>query len=317
MILITGCAGYIGRHLARALRADGLAVRGLDRDRVGLASLEALGVEPVAADVGNVDALIAALRGVKVVYHLAGSALGTPAEIARGNFEGTRTVALACASKPELRALVFASSGALYPSGDGWLSEETPPAPAFHYARAKAAAEGVLLRVHAAVGLPAVIARIAAVYGPASPALMIEQVRRGRFPLIGGGRGYASNIHIDDAVAALRALAEVGRPGQAYNLADDEPAPIRAFYGELARLLGGPPPPSIAPAAARALVWAVGAAARLRGRPAPLPPDLADMAAVSHRMCNRRMRQELGVTPRYPSYIDGLPTCVGAAPVPR
>ncbi|MEI7770805.1 MAG: NAD-dependent epimerase/dehydratase family protein [Chloroflexales bacterium] len=309
MILITGCAGYIGRHLARALRADGLAVRGLDRDGARLRDLADLGVEPVAADVGDPAALGTALADVDLVYHLAGSALGTPAEILRGNVEGARAVAAGCVGRPGLRALVFASSGALYPSGDAWLTEDMPPAPAFHYARAKAEAERLLLQAHAG-GLPVVIARIAGVYGPASPAMMTEQVRRGRFPLIGGGQGYATYIHIDDTVAALRALAERGRPGQIYNLADDEPTRIRDFYGELARLLGGPPPPTMAPAAARALVWAMGAVSRLRGRPAPLPPDLADMAAVSHRISNRRMREELGVIPRYPSCRAGLPTCV-------
>jgi hypothetical protein len=46
----------------------------------------------------------------------------------------------------------------------------------------------------------------------------------------------------------------------------------------------------------------------------PLPVDLVDMAAVSHRMTNRRMRDELGVTPRYPSYREGLPVALGLAP---
>jgi nucleoside-diphosphate-sugar epimerase len=206
--------------------------------------------------------------------------------------------------------MVFASSGALYPSGNAWLTEKTPPAPAFHYARAKAQAERLLLDAHAR-GLPVIIARIAGVYGPGSPALMTDQVRRGRFPLIGGGHGYATYIHIDDTVTALRALAERGRPGQIYNLADDEPTRIRDFYDELARLLGGPPPPTLAPAAARVIVWAMGVMSRLRGRPAPLPPDLADMAAVSHRMSNQRMREELGVALRYQGYRAGLPTCIG------
>jgi nucleoside-diphosphate-sugar epimerase len=310
MILITGCAGYIGRHLARALRADGLAVRGIDRDGTRMGELADLGVETITADVSHIDTLVAALRGVEVVYHLAGSALGTPEEIVRGNVAGAQVIAAACSIPPGPRALVFAGSGALYPSGDGWLSEDVAPAPAFHYARAKAEAEQLLLRVHARVGLPVVIARIAGVYGPNGPAMMTEQVRRGRFPLIGGGHGYATYIHIDDTVAALRALAARGRPGQIYNLADDDPTLIRNFYGELARLLGAPPPPSLHPALARALVGTMGAVARLRGRPAPLPPDLVDMAAVSHRMSNRRMREELGVILRYPSYRDGLPTCV-------
>ncbi len=312
VILITGAGGYIGRHLARALCARGETVRALDRDRAALAPLAARGVELQCADAGDPAALAAALPGVQLIYHLAGSALGSPAAIRRANVDGARTLAAACAGRAELRAVVFASSGALYPSGPGWLSEETPPAPAFHYARAKAEAEQVLLAAHQHHGVPVLIARIAAVYGPASPALMLDQVRRGRFPLIGGGHGYASNIHIDDLITALLALAEQGQPGQVYNLADDEPAPVRAFYGQLAALLGAPPPPTMHPAAGRALVALIGALSRLRGRPSPLPVDLVAMAAVSHRMANQRMRKELGVQLRYPSYREGLPAALGA-----
>lgn len=310
IIVITGAAGYIGRHLAPAIRAAGHTVRGLDQNAAGLAALAAHGVEPIVADVGDHEALRSAVAGAEVVFHLAGSPLGRPHEIVRANLEGARSVAEACAGQPQLRALVFAGSGALYPSGPGWLTEETAPAPAFHYARAKLAAEQALLEAHAQRGVPAVIARIAGVYGPGNPALMMGAVRRGRFPLIGGGRGYATYIHIDDTVAALIALAERGQPGQIYNLADDEPVQVAEFYGHLAQLLGAPPPPALAPIAARALVRLVGAVSRLRGRPSPLPPDLPEMAAVSHRMANRRMREELGVTLRYPTYREGLPTCL-------
>lgn len=312
MILITGAGGYIGRHLAAALRERGEPVRALDVRADALAPLAALGVETLAGDACDPTAIGAALEGAAVVYHLAGSALGSPDAIMRANLASAVVVGTLWASSGKsARTVVYASSGALYPSGPGWLDETTPPAPAFHYARAKHEAELALLDLHRRQGLPVQIARIAAVYGPGSPAMMVEQVRSGRFPLIGGGRGYASNIHIDDLVAALLAMPERGRPGRVYNLADDEPAPVAAFYGRLAELLGAPPPPSVSPAAARALLWLVGAASGLRGRPSPLPADLVAMAGVSHRMANARMRDELGVRPRYPSYNDGLPAALG------
>jgi nucleoside-diphosphate-sugar epimerase len=314
MYLITGAGGYIGRFLAQALRGRGEAVRGLDVRAEALTPLAAIGVETLAADAGDPRALAAALEGVGVVYHLAGSALGRPAEIMRGNVGAAQALAAACAGRAGLRAVIYAGSGALYPSGPGWIDEATPPAPGFHYARAKHEAERALLEACALRGVPVQVARIAAVYGPNSPALMLDQVRQGRFPLIGGGRGYASNIHVDDLVAALLAMPERGRPGAIYNLADDEPALVRDFYTYLARLLGAPPPPVMSPLAGRALVALVGAASRLRGRPPPLPVDLVDMAAVSHRMANRRMREDLGVRPRYPSYKAGLPVALGLRP---
>lgn len=314
MYLVIGAGGYIGRHLTRALLERGEAVRAMDISRASLEPLAALGAETRVGDALMITDVAPALDGVVVVYNLAGSALGSPEQITRVNLVGAVTVAAACEGRRGLRALIYASSGALYPSGAGWLDEDTPPAPAFHYAKAKRAAEEALLIRHHKYGTPVQIARIAAAYGPGSPALMIEQVRRGRFPLIGGGRGYASNIQIDDLVAALLAMAERGRPGAIYNLADDEPAPVRDFYGHLASLLGAPPPPELSPLAGRALVGLVGAVSRLRGRPAPLPLDLVAMAQVSHRMANRRMREELGVGPRYPSYREGLRAALGLAP---
>jgi nucleoside-diphosphate-sugar epimerase len=307
MYLITGCSGYIGRHLAIALLDQGATVRGLDREGAGMRDLVDRGLIPYVADVTDRSVLDQALSEVEVVYHLAGSALGRPEDIIRANVTGAQAVAAACIGRPRLQALVFAGSGALYPSGDFWLDEQTTPAPAFHYARAKYRAEQVLLEAHARHGLPLLIARIAAVYGPNSPALMVNQVRRGRFPLIGGGNGYASNIHIDDLLQALAAIVAHGRPGQIYNLADDEPALIRDFYGYLARLLQAPPPPVMPRFVGRLLVALLGAVSSVRGASPPLPIDMVDMASVSHRMLNRRMRRELAVELRYPSYRDGLP----------
>lgn len=307
--LITGCGGYIGSRLAWTLLEQGQCVRGLDHDANRLQSLAALGIETIIADVNDRAALRDAVAGVSVVYHLAGSALGSRDEIERSNVAGAQAIAGVCGQGSGVRALVFASSGALYPSRPDWIDEETPPAPAFDYARAKYLAEREFRNALAEDDVPAIIARIAGVYGPGSPALMLSMVQRGMFPLIGGGKGYISSIHIDDLITALLILPEKGRPGRIYNLADDEPTTVQQFYAHLATLLGAPPPPSISPTMAQWLVRGARFVAHLRGRPSPLPDDLVSMAAVSHRMCNRRMREELGVVLRYPSYREGLSTC--------
>ncbi len=75
--LLIGC-GCRGRTLARALLAEGHAVRGTSRDPARRAALEADGGEPFEGDPERIGTLISALERVSVVYVLLGSAEGSP-----------------------------------------------------------------------------------------------------------------------------------------------------------------------------------------------------------------------------------------------
>jgi nucleoside-diphosphate-sugar epimerase len=70
----------------------------------------------------------------------------------------------------------------------------------------------------------------------------VALLRQGRLALPTDGGGIMSWIYLDDAVAATVAALERGRPGQAYNLVDDEPVRWRDFLGALARAVEAPPP---------------------------------------------------------------------------
>ncbi len=74
---------------------------------------------------------------------------------------------------------------------------------------------------------------------PDSP--MAVPIRKRWFPIIGGGTGVWSHIHIDDAASATAAAVERGDSG-IYNIADDEPAPVREWLPVLASALGAKPP---------------------------------------------------------------------------
>ena len=70
---------------------------------------------------------------------------------------------------------------------------------------------------------------------------MIEPVRKRQFPIVGDGGGVLSFIHLDDTAAAtVLALEHDGRA--IYNVADDEPAPVREWLPVLASALGAKPP---------------------------------------------------------------------------
>jgi nucleoside-diphosphate-sugar epimerase len=132
-------------------------------------------------------------------------------------------------------------------------------------------------------------------YGPgtgietAPDAVMAGLIRKRRFPIVGGGGGVWSWVHITDAASATVAAIERGKPG-IYNVADDEPAPVHDWLPVLARALGAKPPRRI-PA------WPV---RLLAGRGA------AEVMTKARGISNEKARRELGWTPRYPSWRTGF-----------
>lgn len=136
------------------------------------------------------------------------------------------------------------------------------------------------------------IFRLAGIYGPGRGpfrALRDGSARR----VVKPGQVF-SRIHVDDIATIL--LASIGRPepGGIYNLCDDNPAPPQDVVAHAAMLLGVAPPPEI-------------------------PFDQADLSPMarsfygeSKRVANDRIKQVLGVTLRYPSYVEGLPAVLAA-----
>jgi nucleoside-diphosphate-sugar epimerase len=103
--------------------------------------------------------------------------------------------------------------------------------------------------------------------------------------VVGDGTSHVSRIHVLDLVAAIVAAAGSAITG-AINVADDDPAPIGEVADAVAARLGLPPPPRV-PAAA-------------------VPAEVAGMLTADRRIANRRLREELGVALRYPSWRNGL-----------
>jgi nucleoside-diphosphate-sugar epimerase len=132
--------------------------------------------------------------------------------------------------------------------------------------------------------------RFGALYGPdAGMQTLVDLLRRGRLPLVDGGRAVLSWIHHEDAATATVAALEHGRPGEAYNIVDDEPVAWRDFLGLLADMVGAPPPRSMPR-------WVVGLAA----------PYAAAFLSAALRASNARARRKLGWTPALSTYREGL-----------
>jgi nucleoside-diphosphate-sugar epimerase len=189
---------------------------------------------------------------------------------------GPHTPALIAASaRARPRRVVYLSSTGVY-GARGRIDEDTPAVPTTEAGRARLAEEEPLR----ASGLDVVVLRVAAIYGPGRG--VEERLRAGTYRVIGDGSGYTSRIHVDDLVGVIVAAATHPAPSPLYVVADDTPTTARAHADAVAAALGLPPPPSI-------------------------PPEEASAAAVAmltadRRVSNARMKADLGVVLRHPSW---------------
>jgi 2-alkyl-3-oxoalkanoate reductase len=118
---------------------------------------------------------------------------------------------------------------------------------------------------------------------------MGREVARRRLPIVGGGTGVWSFIHVDDAArATVAALASAARG--VYNVVDDEPARVSEWLPALAAALGAPRPMRVPALIARPLAGSYGIATMTRAQGAS----------------NHLAKRELGWRPGYPSWGEGF-----------
>ncbi|MDT0449180.1 UDP-glucose 4-epimerase GalE [Streptomyces hesseae] len=238
--LITGGAGYIGAHVARAMTEAGERVAVLDDLSSGVAGRLPESVQLVRGSVLDrelLDRTFADL-GVTGVVHLAakkqvGESVEKPLLYYRENVHGL-TVLLEAVVAAGIRSFVFSSSAAVYGMPDvDLVTERTPCLPINPYGETKLAGEWLVRATGAAHGIATACLRYFNVAGAARPELadtgvfniipmMFDRVTRGERPLIFGedyatpdGTCVRDYIHIEDLatahLAAARRLAE--RPG--------------------------------------------------------------------------------------------------------
>ncbi|MBU1385558.1 MAG: SDR family NAD(P)-dependent oxidoreductase [Alphaproteobacteria bacterium] len=183
----------------------------------------------------------------------------------------------------------YVSSTAVY--GDragGWAFEDDPLNAASLEGARRVRAERDWLDAGQGMGLTVQIFRLPALYGPGRSPLV--KLREGTARIVRKPGQVFNRIHVDDAVSGLFASMARPRPGAAYTLCDDEPAPADVVMEGAARRLGLPRPPEI---------------------------DLDDPSVSeamrrfyrdSKRLSNARAKAELGWRPRYPSWREGLET---------
>jgi 2-alkyl-3-oxoalkanoate reductase len=304
-VFIAGASGAIGTRVVPRLVERGHEVVGTYRTPGKDELLRGLGAEPVALDLLDREAVLAAVRAAApdAILHEATALAGqtfsrnfdrTFAATNRLRTEGTDAL-LAAAWDAGVRRVVAQSFASYrYARVGGPVKTEDDPLDSEPAASMRRGFAALRHLEEAVASINGIVLRYGAFYGDPDDG-MLEPVRKGRFPIVGDGGGMTSFIHLDDAAAATVLALERGEPG-IYNICDDEPAPAREWLPFMARTLGAKPPRRVPALLARIVAGEAAVLVATEGRAAS----------------NAKARRELGWELRYPSWREGFQAVYGA-----
>jgi nucleoside-diphosphate-sugar epimerase len=276
--LVTGATGFVGSHLAEALRRHGVELTALARSPAKAAALAPLGVRVVAGDLHDQPALERACEGQDIVYHVAGLvAARTEADFLAANREGTRNVVGAAERAGAGRLVMVSSMAAAGPAGRGRpLRGDEPPRPVTAYGRSKLAAEQVVR----ASSLAWTILRPPLVYGPRDQEVLkvFRLARLGFAPVLGDGKQELSAVYAADLAEALIAAGtSAAAVRRTYYPCHPEVFTGAAMARAVGRVMGRSPALIRVPAPiGRGVLRITEAAARLVGQTTILTADKAN-----------------------------------------
>jgi nucleoside-diphosphate-sugar epimerase len=279
--LIAGC-GYTGLRLARRLQPR-WQVTALARSADAAAALQAAGIGSVQLDL---DAGTAPGALAKVAHEAAIAYLVPPPDGGTSDPRLERFLAAVGPARPAV--LLYMSTTGIYGDTSGAaVTEDSPVAPGNDRSRRRAAAESIARGWCEARGVRWVVLRVPGIYGPGR--LPLERLQRGEPTLRPEDAGPGNRIHVEDLVTVCAAALE--RPVQGvFNVSDGNPATTTEFLQRTAALAGLPAPPLVAFADAA-------------GR---ISPGMLAFLRESRRVDNRRMREELGIEPRFANLDEGI-----------
>ena len=311
-VFVAGATGVIGRRLVPLLVGAGHEVTGMTRSKANAERLRGSGVTPAVCDALDAEAVATAVTRAEpevVIHELTDLPPAIDlrkkevyAATNRLRREGTRNLVRAAGAAGARRVVAQSIAFAYAPTGPATVDEDHPlyldaPPPWVSAVQAVDELERIVVG-EGDRGPEGVVLRYGFFYGPgsayASDGHFAHEVRRRRLPIVGGGDGVFSLIHVDDAAAATVAALEHGDPG-VYNVVDDEPAPMREWVPVYANVLDAKRPLRVPKPVARLVAGevAVMMATRLRGA------------------SNERAKRELGWQPRYSSWRTGFREALG------
>jgi len=310
--LVTGGAGFIGRHLVAALRAQGRRVRVLVRHADAARSLADIGAEAIVGDLLDPAAVQHAASGVRAVFHLAGQLFVPglrPEDYSRLHVDATVALLKVAAAANRLEFFVLCSTTGVHgPTGALPAREDDPGHPQNAYEVTKAAAERATAEIARDGRLPLVIARPGLVYGPGDRHLLgwFRAIRGGYYRVIGSGGNRLHPIYVDDAVRALLLCASRPiTPGRAYHLVGSHAVTMRELSDAIGLAVGREIPRMHLPAAAAFAIGTAFEALPVPRRMLPLTRSRVRFMLQNRAYDGSRARDELGFIPSV-DLADGL-----------
>jgi len=306
-VFVAGGTGVVGRRLVPQLVARGHQVTATTTSTARLDLLGQLGADGVVMDgldAASVAAAVAAARPDAIVNQmtaLSEAHAGKPnlrnpdrffATTNRLRSEGTDNL-LAAAEGAGVSNLVAQGAAIFSGTGEGgWIKTEEDPLDLGTGALARGLVEGTKAIGHledVVVKAGGAVLRYGSLYGPGAIDDQVKLVRRRMFPLVGGGTGYFSWVHLDDAASATVLAVEQHAAG-VFNIVDDEPAPVSEWLPYLAECAGAKPPRRLPKWLARLLAGEM----------------VVGMMTEGRGFSNAKAKRELGWQLRHPSWRQGF-----------
>jgi nucleoside-diphosphate-sugar epimerase len=268
----------LGEKLAR----QGHEVFGLRRTAAANQDLNAAGIKPLVGDIMKTEDLARLPADFDWVVNCVSSSRGAVEDYRAVYLQGTRNL-IHWLSVKLPKKFVYTSSTSVYGQTDGSVvTESSPTEPMTDTARVLLETEETLLQA-AVTNFPAVILRVAGIYGPGR-GYWFQQFLGGEAAIEGKGERFLNMVHRDDVVASVIGALERGRAGEIYNVVDDEPVTQLNLFRWLATHLGKEMPPTVEPAEH---------AQRKRG-------------LTNKRVSNSKLKTELGSRFSFPTFREGM-----------
>ena len=281
-ILIIG-PGDVALRLVPQL-TNKFRVYALIRRSESAAQLRALGVTPISGDLDDRRSLKRIGGIADVVLHFA-----PPPASGKTDTRTQRLIAAldSCGSVP--RRLVYISTSGVYGDcGGAWIDETRPVQPSTARGERRVDAENRLRDWAGVNGVRLSILRAPGIYGDGR--LPEARLRAGTPVLAAADDVYTNHIHADDLALIVRTTMFRAKPNRIYNASDNSAMKMADYFDLVADRLKLLRPPRVNRVAAQS----------------QLPKELLSFMGESRRLCNRRLRQELGVKLRYPTVREGV-----------